>query len=487
MIDLIFGFWVMVNMLLFVHVFHELILMKLALKPARPKVDNQAGDLPFVTIQLPLYNEKYVVKRLLEAISKLEYPKEKLEVQILDDSNDETSDLIRDFIRNENESGFEFIHIQRSDRSGYKAGALAYGTELSKGEFIAIFDADFVPDPKFLKHTIPQFQDAKVGVVQTRWLHINEEHSLLTRAQSVMLNTHFSVEHLGRKNGNGFINFNGTAGVWRKECILSAGGWQADTLTEDLDLSFRAQIKGWKFEYLFDVGSPAELPVTFDAYRTQQFRWSKGAAECLRKNVKALWQSGVGLGAKLIGTFHLMNSSVYLLVVAILLTSPCVFYFRQAELISLPFQEELSLFGTSVIYLLILIFFVGHWKSSANKVKAVLFFIPAVFTYFVMTTGISFYMVQGVIEGYRRKQSAFVRTPKFGTSGRLFKRIEEGYDFKKEHRLVLLEILGLCYGIFWVAVAISEMNIICLFYGSILVMGFSLPLFFKRNTFSWHS
>lgn len=485
MVDGIFLFWVLINLLLFTHVFQELILMFLSLRPRLKSTKEPMVVLPFVTIQLPLYNEKYVVERLLNAILKLNYPTEKLEIQVLDDSTDETSHLITEFLKKHGKAAAHFQHIQRQDRSGYKAGALAYGTTLSKGEFIAIFDADFVPDKEFLMLTLPQFKDQKVGLVQTRWLHLNEYHSPLTMAQSMMLNTHFSVEHLGRKKANGFINFNGTAGVWRKECILSAGGWQADTITEDLDLSFRAQIKGWKFEYLFDVGSPAELPSTFDAYRTQQFRWSKGAAECVRKNMKALWQSSAMTTTKLAGTFHLMNSSVYILASAILIISPAVFYFTKGEMITVPFHESLTYFGASVIYLLILIFFVGHYKSSANKWRAVVLFVPTVFMYFVMTTGISFYMVRGVFEGFRGKKSAFIRTPKFGSSGRMFKQIREGYDFKKEVQLVVLEAIGFCYGIFWVATGIVESNPVCVIYGLLLSMGFSLSLLFKHKTFSW--
>jgi len=287
MYNALFIVWLVINVLLMLHVIHEGILVFNALrKNKKKKPEVKTEDLPMVTIQLPLYNEKYVIERLLNAISELDYPKEKLEIQILDDSTDETTEVIKEYIQKHNSN---FVLVNRENREGYKAGALAYGLEFSKGEFVAIFDADFVPAVDFLKQTIPFFQNPKVGVVQTRWLHINEDQSMLTRAQAIMLNTHFSVEQLGRHNANGFINFNGTAGVWRKECIDDAGGWQADTLTEDLDLSFRAQAKGWEFEYLFDVGSPAELPSTFEAFRTQQFRWSKGAAECVRKNWKRLW------------------------------------------------------------------------------------------------------------------------------------------------------------------------------------------------------
>jgi len=443
--------------------------------------------LPNITVQLPLYNEKYVVERLLKAISKLEYPKDKLEIQILDDSSDETSSIIKSFMSKLGDDDFEFIHVQRENRIGYKAGALAYGMQSCKGEFLAIFDADFVPDPKFLLQTISFFQDPNIGLVQTRWLHINEDDSILTRAQTIMLNTHFGIEQLGRKNADGFINFNGTAGIWRKECIESAGGWQADTLTEDLDLSFRAQSIGWKFEYLFDVGSPAELPATFEAFRTQQFRWSKGAAECLRKNTKTLWKSSVKRSAKIIGTFHLLNSSVYLLVVSILMLSPFVFYFEKTNEITVPNKEIFTIFGASIIYLLFVIFFVGNWRASVNKAKTTLLFIPSVLTYFAMTTGISLYMVFGVIEGYRGKKSEFVRTPKFGSSGSLMQIVREGYDYKKEYSIKTLEAFCFLYGIFWVVVSIVDFNLMSLIYGLIILFGFSLSLFFKNQTFKWNS
>ena len=223
------------------------------LLPKEQKIKRLSADakLPFVTIQLPLYNEKYVVERLLETVSQLNYPRELLEVQILDDSNDETSTLIQNFMAQLEGPHFDFQHIRREDRTGYKAGALDYGLKFAKGEFIVIFDADFVPDSQFILNTIAHFESPEVGMVQTRWMHINENDSIITRAQSIMLNTHFSIEHLGRTNAKGFINFNGTAGIWRRACIDASGGWHADTLTEDLDLSFRAQMKGWKFKYLF--------------------------------------------------------------------------------------------------------------------------------------------------------------------------------------------------------------------------------------------
>ena len=363
MSNAIFIIWLVINILLMTHVFHEAILVINALrknKKIKPEISSE--ELPIVSIQLPLYNEKYVVERLLNAIRKIDYPENLLDVQILDDSTDETTDTIRAYIE-KYDCNFELV--RRTDRSGFKAGALAHGLEFAKGEIVAIFDADFVPSPTFLKETIPYFENEEVGVVQTRWLHINKQQSLLTRAQALMLDTHFSVEQLGRHNADGFINFNGTAGVWRKVCIEEAGGWKADTLTEDLDLSFRAQAKGWRFEYLFDVGSPAELPATFEAYRTQQFRWSKGAAECVRKNWRMLWSSSVKLGSKIMGSFHLLNSSVYLLVVALLLLSPFFYYINSEDLVTVPYHKLFLPIGPTVSASLLLIFLSG--SLIANK------------------------------------------------------------------------------------------------------------------------
>lgn len=486
MANLVFYLWFIFDVLLLIHVVHEMILLVYAFKKkAEVKPIDKQESLPFVTIQLPLYNEKYVTGRLLEAVARIDYPKALLEVQILDDSTDETSDLIRKFIAQQEAPHFDFQHIQRPDRTGYKAGALDFGLKTAKGTFISIFDADFVPDPQFLMDTLGQFDNPTVGLVQSRWTHLNENNSILTRAQAIMLNAHFSVEHLGRIHAKGFINFNGTAGIWRRSCIDDAGGWQADTLTEDLDLSFRAQMTGWEFVYLFDVKSPAELPVTFDAFRTQQFRWSKGAAECVRKNLRALWTSEAARSAKIIGAFHLLNSSVYLLVVGLLLTSPMVYFYQQADEITVPFSNYLSAVGTIVLVALLIIFYTGDMLSSSNKWKSSWRFLPSVFAYFAMASGISLYMVFGIMEGYIGKTSAFVRTPKFGSSAGLSQRVQHGYNFKKEYSIRMLEVLALCYGIFWISVSFSPLNILTLSYGLIILFGFSLAVFFKNWTLGW--
>jgi len=245
-------------------------------------------DFPIVTIQLPVFNEKYVVDRLIKTVVQMDYPKDKLEIQILDDSTDETSEIIAKRVQEYAKLGFLITHVQRTNRVGFKAGALAEGLTRVKGEFIAIFDADFIPDKDFLKKTLPHFSDLKVGVVQTRWEHLNRNSSLLTKLQAFALDAHFSVEQTGRNSHHHFINFNGTAGIWRRETIVEAGGWENDTLTEDLDLSYRAQMIGWRFVYLEDVHSPAELPIAISALKNQQFRWVKGGAENVVKNGKRL-------------------------------------------------------------------------------------------------------------------------------------------------------------------------------------------------------
>ena len=310
--------------------FYSLIQLSLAVRYNKHKNDDESTlpklsdeAWPFVTIQLPVFNELYVVERLIDAIVALDYPKERLEIQLLDDGNYESVQLAAAKIALLREAGFPIEHIRRPDRVGYKAGALAYGLSTSKGEFTAIFDADFIPNPDFLRRTIPHFlEDHNIGVVQAKWEHLNQDFSTLTRLQAFGLDAHFTVEQVGRNLGGHFINFNGTAGVWRKSCIIDAGGWQSDTITEDLDLSYRAQLKGWRFVYLENVGAPAELPAEMNALKSQQFRWTKGAAECAVKNLpKVLKKRGLGLGTKVHAVFHLLNSFIFICVLSTALLS----------------------------------------------------------------------------------------------------------------------------------------------------------------------
>ncbi|MGJ8733763.1 MAG: cellulose synthase family protein, partial [Cellulophaga sp.] len=281
-----------------------------------------AKEVPYVTIQLPIYNEEYVVERLLENIAKIEYPSNKLEIQVLDDSTDDSVIETARQIEALQETGLDIQHIRRTNRQGYKAGALKEGLISAKGDFIAIFDADFLPDSDWLKKTVIYFKDEEIGVVQTRWGHINRDYSVLTRIQAFALDAHFTLEQVGRNAKGHFINFNGTAGIWRKTCIIDAGNWEGDTLTEDLDLSYRAQLKNWKFKYLEDVETPAELPVVISAARSQQFRWNKGGAENFRKSVVSVVSAkNISFKTKFHGVMHLLNSSMFLCVFLVALLS----------------------------------------------------------------------------------------------------------------------------------------------------------------------
>src|SRR6266540_2201704 len=248
----------------------------------RHDVPCPAGDLPVlprVTIQLPIYNEVYVVERLIEAVAAIDYPRELLEIQVLDDSTDETGEIARSTIARYRERGFDIVYLHRQDRQGFKAGALQAGMEVACGEFMLIFDADFVPQPEILRESLPYFTDPEIGMVQARWEHLNRDYSLLTRIQSVFLDGHFVIEHTARHRSGRFFNFNGTAGIWRRSCLEEVGGWQSDTLTEDLDISYRAQLAGWKFVYLKDLVAPAEVPVDMNGFKTQQHRWTKGSIQ----------------------------------------------------------------------------------------------------------------------------------------------------------------------------------------------------------------
>ena len=368
---------------------------------------------PHVTIQLPVYNELYVIERLIDSVAKFNYPKDKLEIQILDDSTDETVKIIERKVAFWKEKGLDIVQVIRPERKGFKAGALDYGMKFCKGEFIAIFDADFVPEADFLIKTIPYFQDEKIGVVQTRWEHINKEYSLLTRLQAFALDAHFSVEQGGRNYAGHFINFNGTAGVWRKLAIEDGGGWQADTLTEDLDLSYRAQLKGWKFLFKEEIGSPAELPAEMNALKAQQFRWTKGAAECTVKNLgNVIKHSNYHFWTKINAIFHLMNSFLFIAIFTIAMLSIPLFIMKQyhPEYESFFKLATISLFSFMVIGIM---YFTSFSKSYKNKGIAFLHFMYYFPLFLSFSMGLSFHNSIAVLEGYRGKKSPFIRTPKF--------------------------------------------------------------------------
>lgn len=374
------------------------------------------AQIPFVTIQLPVYNELYVMERLLDNIAELNYPKDKLEIQVLDDSTDESLLQSAEQIKRLQATGLDIKHITRSDRTGFKAGALKEGLKTAKGEFIAIFDADFMPKRNWLMNTIPFFKDEAIGVVQTRWGHLNRDYSLLTKVQAFALDAHFTLEQVGRNSQGHFINFNGTAGVWRKTCILDAGNWEGDTLTEDLDLSYRAQLKNWKFKYLEEVETPAELPIVISAARSQQFRWNKGGAENFRKMARrVINKNDLPFKTKIHGLLHLLNSTMFLniLIVAIL-SIPMLYIKNEYEHLKVYF------FIMSFFVISTLIFFICYWFTYKNiyggGFKGFFKYTGMFFTFFSIAMGFSLHNSIAVLEGHLGKKSEFIRTPKFNIS-----------------------------------------------------------------------
>jgi cellulose synthase/poly-beta-1,6-N-acetylglucosamine synthase-like glycosyltransferase len=377
---------------------------------------NNPEEVPFVTIQLPVFNELYVMERLLDNIALIEYPKDKLEIQVLDDSTDESLVSTKAHVEQLAATGLNITHITRTNRTGYKAGALKEGLKTAKGEFIAIFDADFLPRPNWLKRTIPYFKNDKVGVVQTRWGHINRNYSLLTRIQAFALDAHFTLEQVGRNSKGHFINFNGTAGIWRKACIIDAGNWEGDTLTEDLDLSYRAQLKNWEFKYLEDVETPAELPVVISAARSQQFRWNKGGAENFRKMLwRVIKSDNISAKTKVHGLLHLLNSTMFLNIFIVAVLSIPMLYIKNEYAHLRNYFYVMSFFVISTI-----IFFVCYWFMYRNiygsGFKRFFGYIGMFFTFFSIAMGFSLHNSIAVIEGHIGKRSEFVRTPKFNIS-----------------------------------------------------------------------
>lgn len=370
--------------------------------------------LPFVTIQLPLYNEKYVVERLIDCIAQFNYPKDRFEVQVLDDSNDETTHLVQGKVDEYCRLGIDVQLIRRDDRTGYKAGALKYGLSLAKGEYVAIFDADFLPKKDFLRNMIPYMvADPGLGVVQSRWGHINKNYSILTRIQAFVLDAHFIIEQIGRNSASHFINFNGTGGVWRKQCILDAGNWESDTLTEDLDLSYRAQMKGWRFRYFNEVESPAELPATMGALKSQQHRWTKGAAETAVKHLAGLWKSDVKFSTKFHGTMHLLNSSIFVAIIISSILSFPVLIIKYNY--ALETQEIFTVATWFFMSLLTLVFYyaVSFFKIEGFSFKKFMKFVLMFPLFFAVSLGMSLHNALAVFEGYLGKKTPFVRTPKF--------------------------------------------------------------------------
>ncbi len=432
----------------------------------RYAMDGLKKDWPFVTIQLPIFNERNVIQRLISNIVKMEYPKDKIEFQVLDDSNDDTTLMAHRLVKELQAKGLSIEHIHRMDRTGYKAGALKHGLESARGEYIAIFDADFIPAPDFLMRTLPYFEDLNVGVVQTRWDHLNQTENMLTELQSFQLNVHFTIEQGGRCNAPYFLQFNGTGGVWRKKAIEDAGSWHTDTLTEDLDLSYRAQLKGWKIKYLENVTSPAELPMEIGGLKSQQHRWMKGGAETAKKLLPLVWASSISWTNKMQASIHLLSSSFYLIVFILGFTSVplgiFMFYanadyaFLKYLAISLPFVFVTYYYANVMI----------AWPKD-NMLKRVVKFLFIFPIFLCISLGLSFHNSMAVIQGWLGKKSSFIRTPKKGDEKFL-----RQYQIKSISAITLVEGLLFVYYSIGIAVALDNGNYAFLFFHVMLALGY---------------
>ena len=432
-----------------------------------PVPDSEFKPDKLVTIQLPLYNEMYVIERLINSVCEIDYPKDKMEIQVLDDSTDETTTIVAKIVDEKKKLGFDISHIRRGSREGYKAGALKEGMKIAKGEFIAIFDADFIPQKEFLKKTLSYFTDDKVGMVQSRWEHLNGDYSIITKAQALALDGHFVIEQTVRNKSGFFINFNGTGGVWRKKCIEDAGNWHADTLTEDLDLSYRAQLIGWRFVFLKDFTSPAELPSEINALKAQQFRWTKGAVETAKKILPLVWKSKVPLRVKLQSTFHLTNNLVFpFILLAAILNVPLIFiknsgaheiYFAIMSLFVLAFVSSF-------------LFYLYSQKDIHTDWRKRIVLFPL---FMAGSMGLAVNNSRAVFEGLMNRKSEFVRTPKFKQESDKDTFVGNKYLNKKIGLSVFVEAVLAVYCFIGVLSSIYFMELASIPFQVLFTLGFS--------------
>ncbi len=442
--------------------------------------DNHLAPVAYakVTIQLPIFNEQYVVERLIDAVVRFDYPKEQLQIQVLDDSTDETVAISQAKVAEYQAKGYDIVLLHRKDRTGYKAGALQAAMDSVKGEFIAIFDADFIPNSDFLLKTLPHFDNEKVGVVQTRWEHINKEYSLLTKVQAFFLDVHFTVEQLGRNVSGYFINFNGTAGVWRTKAITDAGGWKADTLTEDLDLSYRAQLRGWQFKYLEAVGSPSELPADMRAFKSQQFRWIKGGAETAKKILPSVVRSDYPFSIKFNAFSHLLSSSVYIIIFILCFLSVPLLLVKN-QYIDFEYIHYGSIFFLSNIAVAY-VYFVATKYRMEDKSKVWKKFAYLLPIFLVITMGLSLHNALAAIRGLWGEQTPFIRTPKFNLLNVSDVWHDKQYTSKKIDWVTVLEgvlaiyfLGGIVYGIYTGILALLPFHLLA-FVAFLLIFTYSV-------------
>jgi cellulose synthase/poly-beta-1,6-N-acetylglucosamine synthase-like glycosyltransferase len=449
-----------------------------------PKNPKQFQELPTMTIQLPMYNEPFVAERIISKTCEIEYPREKLQIQVLDDSTDNTPEIAREVVARFAAAGHNIVYIRRDNREGYKAGALENGLKTATGEIVSIFDADFVPQPEILMKTIHYFTDPNVGMVQTRWEHINRKHSLLTQTQSILLDGHFVMEHAARNRSGRFMNFNGTAGLWRRKCIESGGGWEHDTLTEDMDLSYRCQMRGWRFVYLPEITVPAELPPEIQGFKQQQFRWTKGSIQTGKKMLPRILRSKLPWRVKLEAVFHMMNPMSYIFMSVLIFMLLPVFCLRISilkENFWAQFLFDISLFAiascsASTFYMCSQKEIFRTWK---DKIK----FLP-----FLMSLGVGMALnnSRGIFEALFGEESAFERTPKFGVSRKdsKIRWREKARSFGRKGSL--MPFLELAFGVYvTVCIVLSFQRGLSLFFSLPFLMVFAIGYFYVGINTLW--
>ena len=457
--------------ILAIYGFHRYQLVWLYYRHRKNKVTeppSRFAQLPRVTIQLPIFNEQYVVDRLVESVCKLDYPRELLDIQVLDDSTDETTAVAAAVVEQHRALGYDVTLIHREDRTGYKAGALDNGLKVCKGEFVAIFDADFTPPEDWLQRVIHHFAEPKIGMVQTRWTHINRDYSFLTQVEAILLDGHFVLEHGGRSRAGLFFNFNGTAGMWRKCAIPDAGGWQHDTLTEDTDLSYRAQLRGWKFLYLQDVECPAELPIEMTAFKTQQARWAKGLIQCAIKDLPQILRAKVGLKEKVEAVYHLTANISYplMIILSVLMMPAMIIRFYQGWFQMLYIDLPLFMVSTFSISSFYLVsqkeLFPGRWYSKLP-------YLP-----FLMALGIGLTITntKAVLEAIIGHQTAFARTPKYRVAAKGERSVAAKKYRKRLGWIPWAELLVGCYFVLTVYYAMANENYITVPFLILFVYGY---------------
>ena len=462
----VYGALMVVLCLFSFHAYLMVVLYRRRRAPAAPP--NAPAVWPAVTVQLPIYNERYVVRRLIEAVCALDYPRGKLEIQVLDDSTDDTRSIVTELVNQYRAAGIDITHVHRTDRTGFKAGALKAGLATAKGEFLAIFDADFVPPADFLRRTLPHFRDAGVAVTQTRWGHLNADYSLLTQAMAVGLDAHFVLEHGARNAHSLFINFNGTAGVWRKAAILDAGNWQADTLTEDVDISYRAQLRGWRLVYLNDVVCDGEIPAEVQGLKNQQYRWAKGTIQTAKKLVPRIWASRtLSPLAKWEATTHLTNHIVFpVMLLLFVLLWPILHVKVTQDITGLYFAASSVFLVFAGSYPL---FYAYAQREIYDDWKRRLLFVPLLMA---SAVGMSVVNSKAVFSALLGRKSPFVRTPKYRLDDRAGSWRGKKYKGTKD-ATVLVELALAAYsaaGIWYAAshgqvTAIPFMLLPCLGFG----------------------